>query len=76
MESVTHYVAGGEGVGVSVWIPDVVQHPLVRVLSLEGFAPLELMARWRGEPSPLVRTALEEIQTYVRETWPEGAKAK
>lgn len=76
MESVTHYVAGGEGVGVSVLIPDVVQHPLVRVLPLEGFAPLELMAMWRGEPSPLVRTALEEIQTYVRETWPEGAIAK
>jgi DNA-binding transcriptional LysR family regulator len=70
MESVTHYVAGGEGVGVSVLIPDVVEHPLVRVLPLEGFEPLELTALWRGKPSPLVRTALEEIQAYVRETWP------
>ncbi len=75
MELITHYVANGDGIGVSLAMPAVVRHPDVRVLPLAGFMPVELVALWHGEPTPLLRAVLEEIQRYVRESWPEAACA-
>jgi DNA-binding transcriptional LysR family regulator len=73
IELVTQYVGDGHGVGVNIAVPDVVDHPRVRVLALDGFEPLELAAMWHGEPTPLVRALLREIQAYVRTTWPAAA---
>jgi DNA-binding transcriptional LysR family regulator len=66
----TRYVANGDGFGVNIGIDSVVKHRDVRVLPLEGFAPLTMGVIWRGEPSPLVRAVIEEVQRYSRETWP------
>lgn len=65
------YVAGGAGVGVSIAVPELVRHPQVRVLPLEGFDRLELAVVWQGEPSPMLQGLLEEMKRYVAQKWPE-----
>jgi DNA-binding transcriptional LysR family regulator len=64
------YVANGDGVGVSIGVPDLVQHPQVRVLPLEGFGRLELMAVWQGEPTPVLQALLDEMQRYAAHFFP------
>ena len=73
MELMTKYVADGRGAAVTVDLPEVVDHPRVQVLPLEGFELLEIAALWNGEPSALVRALLQEGQRYIRELWPQGA---
>ena len=73
MELITRYVANGDGVGVSIAVPDLIKHPRVRSLPLDGFAPVELAAVWPGEPTPLIRAVLAEIQRYIGEYWPAAA---
>jgi DNA-binding transcriptional LysR family regulator len=73
MGLVTRYVANGYGIGVSVGQTEVVRHPDVRVLPLEGFDPVEVAALWSGEPAPLVRVVLEEAQGFVARHWPDLA---
>jgi DNA-binding transcriptional LysR family regulator len=71
MGLVTRYVANGYGVGVSLGDTEVVKHPEVRVVPLEGFDPIEMAALWSGEVSPLVRVVLEESQRFVAKHWPD-----
>lgn len=73
LELITRYVANGDGVGVSVAVPDLLKHPRIRILPLDDFAPLELAALWPGAPSPLLRSFLTEAQRYIRESWPQAA---
>jgi DNA-binding transcriptional LysR family regulator len=73
MGLVTRYVANGYGVGVSLGDTEVVKHRDVRVLPLEGFDPIEMVALWSGEVSPLIRVVLEESQRFVTKHWPERA---
>jgi DNA-binding transcriptional LysR family regulator len=71
MDMVTSYVAKGDGIGVSVEFALAKKPTGVRVLPLEGFAPLEVAAFWRGAPTPLIRAILDEGQRYLRENWPQ-----
>lgn len=71
MDMITWYVAKGDGIGLSVQFALGEKPAGVRVLPLEGFAPLEVAAFWRGAPTPLIRAIIEEGQRYVRENWPE-----
>lgn len=71
MGLVTRYVANGYGIGVSLGQTEVVKHPDVRVVPLEGFEPVEMAALWSGEPSPLVRVVLDEARRFVTQHWPE-----
>jgi DNA-binding transcriptional LysR family regulator len=73
MEMVTSYVATGEGLGVNLAIADAIADPGIRVLPLDGFAPMEIGLRWTGELTPLLRDTILELQKYARETWPEWA---
>jgi DNA-binding transcriptional LysR family regulator len=75
MGLVTRYVANGYGIGVSLSATEVVKHPDVRVLPLDGFEPVEMAALWNGEPTPLVRVVLEESQRFVSKEWPAWAVA-
>jgi DNA-binding transcriptional LysR family regulator len=70
------YVANGEGVGVSIGVPDLVQHPQVRVLPLEGFERMELVAVWQGEPSPVLQAMLDEMQRYAAQHFPMDPATK
>jgi DNA-binding transcriptional LysR family regulator len=71
MDLVTRYVANGYGIGLSIDAAEMVRHPLVRVLPLEGFEPVEVAALWNGELTPLIRAVLVEMQRFVRQTWPQ-----
>jgi DNA-binding transcriptional LysR family regulator len=74
VELVSRYVANGEGYGVvNQAALGSVKHRDVRVLPLEDFEPMTMGALWRGEPSALVRGAIEEVQRYSRETFPDWA---
>ena len=75
MELITRYVANGDGVGVSIAVPGMAMHPQVKILTLDGFAPIELAALWHGKASPLLRSVLSEMQRYIAESWPEAAVA-
>jgi DNA-binding transcriptional LysR family regulator len=70
LEAITAYVASGAGIGLNVGMLEVVRHPKVRVLPLDGFEPLEIVALWSGEPAPLVAELLTEARAYVRRAWP------
>lgn len=73
LELITHYVISEGGFGISVQLPGLYDERKVRVLSLDGFPTLELGLVWRGEPTPLLRLAMQHIQAYVREFWPSEA---
>lgn len=73
MYLITQYVANGAGVGVNISMPEVVRHPAVRVLPLDGFDQLELAAVWYGAPTPLIRVVLTTGQQYVARHWPDWA---
>jgi DNA-binding transcriptional LysR family regulator len=73
LDLITQYVADGRGAGVSVMLPEFLKHPRVRVLPLEDFDSLEVVAMWNGEVSPLVRALLEEGRRYTQEHWPAWA---
>lgn len=72
MELITRYVAMGEGVGVNVAVPEIIRHPQVRVLPLEGFDQIELAAVWPGELTPLLRTVLAGLKHHVDKFWPQA----
>jgi DNA-binding transcriptional LysR family regulator len=76
LDLVTRYVANGYGIGLSVDAGEVVKHPAVRVLPLEGFDPVEVAALWNGEPAPLLRTMLGEMRSFVQQTWPKWASGE
>ena len=76
MELITQYVANGDGVGVNIALPEVVRHPAVRVLPLDGFDRLELAAVWRGAPTPLIRAVLAAALDHVARQWPDWASGE
>ena len=74
VELVWRYVASGEGYGV---VNEAVLAGFkgreVRALPLVGFEPMTMAALWRGEPTPLIRTVIEEMRRYVQITFPAWA---
>jgi DNA-binding transcriptional LysR family regulator len=73
-ELVMRYVKNGEGFGVgNLAVPSINKNRDIRVLPLDGFEPMTMGALWRGELTPLMRSTLEEVQRYVRETFPAWA---
>ncbi|HEU5080187.1 MAG TPA: LysR family transcriptional regulator [Opitutaceae bacterium] len=67
---VARYVANGYGIGVSVNLPELVQHPNVKVIPLPGFDPVEVAALWRP-PVNAVHDAIRKlIESRARALWP------
>jgi len=56
------YVANGFGIGLSVVVPNAKLPSNVRYLPLPDFKPVIMGALWRGKPSPLLQTFLDELQ--------------
>ena len=77
VELVMRYVANGEGIGVVNRVALAsMKHRDVRVLPLDDFAPMRMAVLWRGEPTPLVRAAVEEVQRYAHAAFPQWACAE
>ena len=73
LELVTWYVANGHGVGVNIGFPELIRNRDVRVLPLDHFGSVDVNTIWRGEPTPMLRSVIEESQCYVRKNWPQFA---
>lgn len=69
-EVVTQYVGSGYGLGVGVYLPDLIRHPNVRPLPLPGFEPVQIAALWRPPVSPIVNDALRAIEARAHHLWP------
>jgi DNA-binding transcriptional LysR family regulator len=65
-ELIAIYVANGLGIGVSVSIPKKPLPPNVRALPLNDFPPVIIGVLWRGVPTPLVKTFLDEAQKRAK----------
>lgn len=71
VELVMRYVANGEGFGVVNQAAFASVKPRdVRVLPLDGFAPMTMGVLWRGEPSEVMRTFMREVCLYSRQAFP------
>jgi DNA-binding transcriptional LysR family regulator len=55
------YVANGFGIGLSVQVPDAKLSANVRVVPLPDFTPVIMGALWRGRPSALLQSFLDEL---------------
>lgn len=73
LDLVTRYVANGDGIGLNVLVKPKQRPRDVRILPLEGFAPVTMGALWRGEPTPLIQAAIDAVRDYAKATWPEWA---
>jgi DNA-binding transcriptional LysR family regulator len=69
------YVAGGLGIGVSVFIPRVGFPAAVRAIRLTDFPPIVVGAMWRGKTTPLIQACYEEFQARANLARMELAKA-
>ncbi|MBI3876028.1 MAG: LysR family transcriptional regulator [Verrucomicrobia bacterium] len=67
LELIETYVANGFGIGVSVLVPGQKLASGVRTLPLDGFAPVELGALWRGKLLPVYKEFLDELQRRAKE---------
>jgi DNA-binding transcriptional LysR family regulator len=76
LDLVTSYVANGDGIGLNVLTASRAKNRDVRLLPLEGFAPVTMGAIWRGEASHLAQAVIDGVREYTRETWPERACAE
>lgn len=76
LDLVTRYVANGDGIGLNVLVDRKARQPGVRTLPLPGFSPLTMGALWRGQPSEIVQTVIEEVRRHAQATWPDWACAE
>jgi len=67
VDIITAYVANGFGIGLTVSIPKTKMSPKVREIPLPGFAPVAIGALWRGKPSAVLQTLLEEFAARARD---------
>lgn len=65
VDLITHYVANGYGFGVSIGAADIVKHPKVRILRLEGFPSVDIVAMWNGKLSAIAQSFLQEAKTFI-----------
>ena len=71
---ISRYVVDGYGVGVTVNVPSMIEHPAVRVIPLRGFDSVEIAALWRPPANAYQNALLAAIQSRARQLWPEPAK--
>jgi DNA-binding transcriptional LysR family regulator len=67
LDLIEAYAAGGFGVGVSVHVPQGKVSSAVRVIPLPGFEPVRLGLFWRGKPSAILQTFLEEARLRAKQ---------
>jgi DNA-binding transcriptional LysR family regulator len=66
VDIIAAYVANGFGIGLTVSIPKTKMSPKVREIPLPGFVPVVIGALWRGKPSAVLRTLLDEFAAHAR----------
>ncbi|MGC3991841.1 MAG: LysR family transcriptional regulator [Chthoniobacteraceae bacterium] len=67
LDLVARYVEEGFGIGLSIRTPGVPLSRRLRVLPLEGFAPLSVGAMWSVPLTPFKRACLHELEAMAAE---------
>jgi DNA-binding transcriptional LysR family regulator len=75
VEMVQAYVANGYGIGVTVGVPKLKNHPRVRLLPLEGFAPVTFGVLWQGRKTVLLDAFLRSVERAARGLVADGDEA-
>jgi DNA-binding transcriptional LysR family regulator len=74
LDTLSSYVSNGYGIGVSVLTPDLaIKKNKLRVLPLDGFEPLCMLALWQGTPNPLLASLLGLLEPYSKA---QGARSR
>jgi DNA-binding transcriptional LysR family regulator len=71
LDLITRYVANGDGIGLNVLVHPKLRSRDVRVLPLDGFAPVTMGALWRGQPTPLIQATIDSVRDYAKSRWPD-----
>lgn len=71
LDLVARYAADGDGIGLTVLVNPKARPRGVRILPLEGFAPVTMGALWRGQATPLVEAAVDGVRLYAQSRWPD-----
>jgi DNA-binding transcriptional LysR family regulator len=66
VDLIQNYVASGYGIGLSVGIPKAKCHPQVRILPLEGFAPIDFGVLWQGKLTPIMEACIEILKDTAK----------
>jgi DNA-binding transcriptional LysR family regulator len=66
LELIETYVAHGFGLGLGLQLPRTSPVAGVRVLPLEGFAPVTIGALWRGRLPAVAKVFLSEAESHAR----------
>jgi len=67
LDLIETYVASGFGIGLSVAVPKAGMSPRIRVLKLDGFAPVVVGVLWRGKLTPLTEAFLSEFHRRAQQ---------
>lgn len=70
VDIITHFVANGYGYGVTMHVPQLVEHPRVRVLPLEGFGTVDMVGLWIGRPSSPILTLFVAARALLSQQFP------
>ncbi|MEZ5413905.1 MAG: LysR family transcriptional regulator [Opitutaceae bacterium] len=71
IDLVARYAAAGNGIGLNVLVNPKARPRGVRILPLDGFAPVVMGAIWRGELSEHATAAVAGVRAYARTRWPD-----
>ena len=71
VDLITEYVANEYGIGLTVNVAEWVKKAKVRLLPLDDFAPVEIVAMWRGKATPLIEDVLTAARAEVTRRWPQ-----
>ena len=66
IEMVQTYVANGSGIGVTVGIPRLKDHPDLTLLPLDGFPPVVFGVLWQGRRTVLLDEFLKSVEKTAR----------
>jgi hypothetical protein len=72
---VQNYVAHGYGIGVTVYVEELLRHPEVRVLVLPDFPRVTFGVAWLGRQSPVVQGLIGLLQREAQRLAERGAAA-
>ncbi len=68
---VLHFVAAGNGIGLTLMEPSLIGHPNVRAIPLLKWPPIDIGVVWRAPGTPLENHIVELLAARARELFPE-----
>ncbi|MEO6994047.1 MAG: LysR family transcriptional regulator [Lacunisphaera sp.] len=67
-------VAGGQGVGLGLGLPESGRHPKIRAIPLNHFEPIPVTVCWKARTKPLVAIMVAVIRDTAQKQWKAQAR--